>query len=78
MSLGDLGQQLSGSYEVRAVSAAPGCTHSVCDLGQALDPSCDPCVPKVCERDSACCSGSGNWEGYCIYLAQTVCGATCN
>lgn len=45
------------------------CKHDVCTKGPFMIPSCDPCVKRLCEVDTACCKDvdSGTeWDGYCI------------
>ncbi len=56
-----------------------GCAHTYCTAGAALTNNCDPCVKKICEVDSYCCTTS--WDGTCVNEANTVChvpvGADC-
>ena len=46
-----------------------GCKHDVCTKAPFMDPTCDPCVARLCTIDTACCKDvdSGTeWDGYCI------------
>jgi len=47
------------------------CNHSRCDIGPFLENACDPCVARVCEADSFCCSTS--WDSLCRSEVRTVC-----
>jgi hypothetical protein len=47
------------------------CTHSYCVTGEALNPSCDPCVRTVCSSISSCCSGS--WTADCVTATHVFC-----
>ena len=51
------------------------CSHSVCTLGPALMPGCDPCVDFVCSKFGFCCSD--DWDGQCIAGADQYCSAGC-
>jgi hypothetical protein len=51
------------------------CSHSPCDQGQQLEPSCDPCVDAVCAADPFCCSGT--WDERCVEEAGNTCGLAC-
>lgn len=45
------------------------CGHDPCAWGQELDPTCSPCVKRICELDPFCCDDSGleiEWDGACI------------
>ncbi|UQA62117.1 hypothetical protein [Polyangium aurulentum] len=54
---------------------ACGCDHGVCETGNPLDASCDPCADKICQMDAFCCSGF--WDGICVSEVDTICGQTC-
>lgn len=51
------------------------CSHDLCDQGNALEPTCDPCVTAVCEADPFCCTNT--WDERCVAAAQETCGLTC-
>ena len=57
----------------------PGsCAHAKCDQGEALDPSCDPCVASICADDPYCCDvPAGGWDDLCVNAVAGVCGETC-
>jgi hypothetical protein len=56
--------------------AAVCATHDACTKGAALDPSCSPCVEKICADDAYCCTNE--WDAICVKQVQTVCGdASC-
>ena len=58
-----------------------GCAHALCVPGDQLDPSCDPCVAAICERDPYCCEGGYHsyysteptWDAKCIAEVKTYC-----
>ena len=39
--------------------------------GDALDPTCNECVEKVCDADPYCCTTA--WDNYCVDAAATLC-----
>jgi hypothetical protein len=47
------------------------CAHSYCVTGVALAPTCDPCVKKICEVDSFCCTNS--WDSICVAEVTSIC-----
>jgi hypothetical protein len=57
--------------------------HHLCALGGKLNASCDPCVAKVCAKDSFCCDGGYPsyysaepvWDGKCIDELVEACPA---
>lgn len=58
------------------------CSHSVCDYKKPdgttqtpLKASCDACTAKVCEGEPYCCTQK--WDLVCAFVAQEVCGTTC-
>lgn len=58
--------------------ASDACGHGLCEMGEALDSSCNPCVAEICEDEDYehCCSSSGSWNAACIAaLAGTSCGS---
>lgn len=40
-----------------------GCAHSKCEVGSALDATCDTCVASVCDRNANCCTPTGSGTG---------------
>jgi hypothetical protein len=53
-----------------------GCSHDVCDEGDALDPSCnDDCAEAVCNEDSYCCTTA--WDATCVGEADQYCADIC-
>lgn len=54
----------------------PGCAHSKCMPGEALDATCDPCVARICAADPTCCSDT--WSSSCVAKVASVCDAVCN
>ena len=52
------------------------CAHSMCVVGQELDPACDPCVATVIAEDAEC--GDDFWDPFCIEQTYLLCGVpTC-
>jgi hypothetical protein len=52
-----------------------GCAHDQCNVGEALDPSCDTCTSIVCEADPYCCEQA--WDSRCVTEASQICGLAC-
>ncbi|MEZ4311507.1 MAG: hypothetical protein R3F14_26020 [Polyangiaceae bacterium] len=51
------------------------CSHGLCDSGDALDPSCDPCADAICQADDYCCTVE--WDFFCVFDAVTSCPDSC-
>ena len=51
------------------------CAHDVCQAGEALDPSCDPCAMQIAQADEYCVSTE--WDDFCVQMVAEVCGQTC-
>ena len=52
------------------------CTHSPCKTGGPLKKDCAPCVAKICQQDTFCCTQ--NWDDVCVDQAEASncgCGA---
>ena len=47
------------------------CAHSYCAAGVALQNLCDPCVKRICELDSFCCTNQ--WDVNCVAETHSVC-----
>jgi hypothetical protein len=52
-----------------------GCSHDQCNVGEALDASCDTCTATVCDFDPYCCEQA--WDSRCVTEASQVCGLQC-
>jgi hypothetical protein len=52
------------------------CAHALCTSGGKLLASCDPCVQKICEADSYCCSI--RWSSQCVREVGTLCDTPCS
>lgn len=52
-----------------------GCEHELCEQGVKLDPTCDPCVQKVCAADAFCCNNK--WDSSCVSKVVSVCNQKC-
>ncbi len=50
------------------------CAHKLCEVGEKLDPLCNPCVQKVCAQDSYCCNNT--WDKSCTQKVASACGFT--
>lgn len=48
------------------------CAHSPCQVGVALNPTCDPCVDLICLLDPFCCTTT--WDTLCVSNGQLYCG----
>lgn len=47
------------------------CSHDPYTTGDALDPSCDPCVEAICQSDPFCCDVE--WDAFCVLDVITTC-----
>jgi len=56
-------------------SCQGGCEHELCDTGEPLFVTCDPCVTDVCAADPFCCDTE--WDRLCVVEAAEVCGLDC-
>jgi hypothetical protein len=52
-----------------------GCTHDLCNVGDALKSNCDQCATSVCTTDPYCCTTS--WDSRCVQEAANGCGLQC-
>jgi von Willebrand factor type A domain len=52
------------------------CSHSKCQTGAGLDPTCDSCVTDICAQDPSCCK-PGSWTQGCVDKVKTSCDAQC-
>jgi hypothetical protein len=48
------------------------CVHSLCEVGEPLDATCNRCATSVCEMDPVCCNSQ--WDANCVALVDTACG----
>ena len=58
----------------------PECAHSPFEVGEILDPNCDPIVECVCDADEFCCDSA--WDQICVNRANCgqdigVCATIC-
>jgi hypothetical protein len=51
------------------------CAHDICDQGASLEPSCDPCVGQICQRDPFCCQQ--DWDEICVSEVFSICSIDC-
>jgi hypothetical protein len=55
------------------------CVHNKCEVGEALDPWCDPCVDAICLDDDYCCDWLlGEWDSVCVGYIPSMCGPLCD
>ncbi|HCU23697.1 MAG TPA: hypothetical protein DF383_01670, partial [Deltaproteobacteria bacterium] len=58
-----------------------GCTHSPCEQGELLDPSCGDCAARICAADPFCCDpeviDGGSWDRLCVQEVGLLCGLSC-
>ena len=59
-----------------AGGGSPGGCHDICASGEALDPSCDPCVTTLCAADAYCCSTT--WDEQCVSEVSQYCDQDCS
>jgi hypothetical protein len=61
------------------------CSHYPCEVGEALDPACNPCIASVCASNPSCCTDDGDpltddWDASCIAALSdnnAFCGYQC-
>ena len=53
------------------------CPHSLCEVEQPVQVTCDPCAAIVCEQNPGCCSPGGAWYESCVEYAIELCGLEC-
>ncbi len=54
------------------------CLHDTCEVGLALDPTCDSCAASVCDIDPFCCNDAdGSWDDACVQQSKQSCGQEC-
>ena len=51
------------------------CAHELCETGEPLDPSCDPCADAVCQVDPYCCEVE--WDAFCLAPLIEACPLAC-
>ena len=51
------------------------CNHNVCEIGDAMDPSCGDCAAEICANDSFCCETE--WDEMCVGHVDTYCATNC-
>jgi len=51
------------------------CSHDLCATGEALSPTCDPCVAAVCAQNGQCCTDT--WGEECVGAVEAICGLEC-
>jgi len=55
------------------------CHHSPCEVGEALDSTCDGCTALVCFLNPSCCdTQNGSWSATCADMVQQECGYQCD
>jgi len=52
-----------------------GPCHEVCEVGDTMATTCDPCVAKLCAADAFCCKTE--WDAQCVSEVPQYCGDTC-
>ncbi len=53
----------------------PVCAHDECEIGEALEAGCNPCVALICACDAYCCASG--WDSICVVEAQAICNVPC-
>jgi hypothetical protein len=58
------------------------CAHNPCDVGGALDSTCNECTALVCFLDSSCCTDdedplTDDWDASCVAKVEQQCGFQC-
>jgi hypothetical protein len=65
-----VGGQMSSSSTTGTGGGGVGC-HDLCEEGDVMDTSCDPCVATVCAADPYCCDNA--WDETCIGEVASEC-----
>jgi hypothetical protein len=52
-----------------------GSCHDVCQAGDAMDKSCDPCATTLCAADDFCCATA--WDEQCVSEVGQYCNDAC-
>jgi V8-like Glu-specific endopeptidase len=52
------------------------CAHALCQSGNVLTASCDPCASQICNQDSYCCDTA--WDDQCVSEVGSICGQSCS
>ncbi len=76
---GGAGIGLGGAPNWSEPPGTAACGHELCTAGVALDPTCHPCVEKVCNSSGLgyCCDTStGTWDAACTDAVYTECAST--
>lgn len=63
----------SSACAPQASELCEACRHGRCDIGPALDVTCDDCVGAICAVDSYCCGTY--WDVTCVGHVLGVCGS---
>jgi hypothetical protein len=58
------------------------CSHSPCEIGGAIDSTCNSCTAAVCFVHPECCTDDGDpltddWSATCVLAVQQECGIQC-
>jgi hypothetical protein len=58
------------------------CDHNPCEIGGALDSTCNACTAQVCFLDPNCCTDDGDpltddWDASCVAKVEQECGFQC-
>jgi hypothetical protein len=58
------------------------CDHNPCEVGGALDSTCNACTAEVCFLDPSCCTDDGDpltddWDASCVDKVEQQCGYQC-
>jgi hypothetical protein len=65
-----------GTEEPGGSSGGGGsCDHDECEVGGALDASCNACAADVCDVDPYCCTNS--WDATCVQETSMYCSSAC-
>jgi hypothetical protein len=72
---GDATEPTPPPEEEAAPMCASGLAHPICEAGELLDPTCDPCAEDICAIDSYCCTTE--WDAVCLEQVSSVCGKSC-
>jgi hypothetical protein len=67
---------ISGDRELVINTQFVPCVHDLCEIGSALDPTCDRCAASICTVDPFCCAVF--WDYICSGEVSSVCALTCD
>jgi hypothetical protein len=59
------------------------CSHNPCEVGEALDSTCNSCTAEICFQHPECCTDDGDpltddWDANCVDKVEQICDYQCD